>query len=284
MPTQYAPAKQKGSNEAMAPASISSSSSNNGGGGGYGGSSGPSATEKQAQANLGGISGYNFQTPQLMADLGDKALDIGDRGNANIRDLAINNARRKSSSDWYKTQQDLQSVTSQLADASGNLMNGSGFLDFLDLIARRDDQQDVEILNTAHDNENALWSDYYEALQQNINSRNQMYIDAQEAMRGVAADYVAQSNSIHPDTASSMVDANGHTLKLPDWLQSDNYAEGKLRQEVNPTMQDFFRPAMDAQTATDKDLVDREPKTANQASTNRSYWDRMRSGYGRRNQ
>lgn len=257
---------------------------NGGSNGGGGGSSGPTDDDRKAQANLGGISGFNFQTPQIMINLGDKSMDISDRGNANIRDYALKNSKRKSTNEWYKGQQDLQSVTSQLADASGNLANGSGFLDFLDLIARRDDQQDVEVLNTAHENESAIWQDFYEAAQQNINARNQMYIDAQEAMRSVGADYVAQSNNIHPDLASGMIDSGNHTLNLPGWLNSDNFAESRFRQEVQPVMQDFFRPANDADTATRRGLIDREPTTVNEASTNSSYWDRMRSGYGRRNQ
>lgn len=249
-----------------------------------GGSSSPTANDKKAQANLGGISGYNFQTPQKMADLGDKVVDISDEGNANQRDYALKNIRRKSANEWYRTQQDLQSVTSQLADASGNLANGSGLLDFWDLIARRDDEQDVDVLNTARDNEADVWNNYYEVLQSNINDRNRMYVDAEEAMRGVLADYVAQSNSIHPDLAASMIDEKNHTLKPPDWMNPDSFAENRFRDAVMPEMQDFFRPAMDADTATKNKLVDREPTTANQSSTNKSYWDRMRSGYYRRNQ
>lgn len=251
---------------------------------GAGGTSGPTANDRKAFDVLGGVSGYNYQTPQVVAGLGDKVLDRADQGNANIRDWSIKNAKRKSANEWYKSQQDLQSVTSQLADASGNLANGSGFYDFLDLIARRDDQQDVEVLNTARDNENAIWSDFWEALQANNNSRNNMYVDAQEAMRNVAADYVAQGNSIHPDLVQGMVDGGNHTLKLPDWLNSDGWAENRFRDPVNPTMNDFFRPANDAGSATKNGLVDREPNTTNQPAANQSYWDRMRAGYRRRNQ
>lgn len=263
----------------------SDTNSSNGYGGSGGGSGGStSSNEKQAQANLGGVAGYNYQTPQLMVTLGDKAMDIGDKGSSNILNYSIANAKRKATNEWYKGQQDLQSVTSQLADASGNMNNGSAFYDFLDLIARRDDQQDAEVLNAAHENESALWGDYYEAQQQNINARNQMYIDAQEAMRNVAADYVAQSNNINPDLATSMVDTNNHTITLPDWLQSDGYAEERFRDAVQPELQDFYRPAMDALTATNSNKVDREPTTTNRASANQSYWERMRNGYGRRNQ
>lgn len=256
-------------------------SSSGSGGGGGGGASGK---EKKAQENLGGIAGFNFETPQIMVGLGNKAMDIGDKGNANIRDYSIANAKRKSTNEWYKSQQDLQSVTSQLSDASGNAMNGSGFYDFLDLIARRDDQQDNEVLNAAHENESAIWGDFYEGMQQNINSRNQMYIDAQEAMRNVGADYAAQSNNINPNLAASLFDNKNHTLKLPEWLNSDGYAEKLFRDAVQPELQDFFRPEMDADKATKNGLIDREPTTVNKSSTNMSYWDRMRKGYGRRNQ
>lgn len=263
--------------------SLTGSNNGDGADGENGNGTGPTDEQKKLQANLAGISGYNFQTPQLMVNLGDKSMNISDTGNKNLMDNAIKNAKRKASSEWYKSQQDLQSVVSQLSDASGNMMNGSAFQDFLDLIARRDDQQDVEVLNAAHENESSIMQDYYEALQQNINSRNQMYIDAQEAMRNVAADYAAQSNNIHPDLASGIIDQNGHTLTLPEWLQSDNFAESRFRQAVEPQMQGFYRPAMDAQLATNNGL-DREPTTVNQPSTNQSYWTRMRQGYGRRNQ
>lgn len=285
--TEYNPGSEKKTSTEYNPGTLVSGglgSSGSSGGSGYGGGGGASSEEKQAQANLGGVSGFNFQTPQLMVTLGDKAIDIGDQGSANIRNYSLSNAKRKATNEWYKGQQDLQSVTSQLADASGNMANGSAFYDFLDLIARRDDQQDAEVLNTAHENESAIWGDFYEAQQQNINARNQMYIDAQEAMRNVGADYVAQSNSIKPELAANMVDANGHTLNLPDWLKSDGYAEERFRDAVQPELQDFYRPAMDALTATSSKKVDREPTTVNKASTNQSYWERMRSGYGRRNQ
>lgn len=257
------------------------------GGGGYygaGGTAGPTDNDKKAMDALGAISGFNYQTPQKMAELGDKMYDISDKGNENIRDFAINNAKRKSASEWYKDQQDLQSVASQLADASGNLMNGSGLLDFVDLIARRDDEQDVEILNTAHDNENSIWNDFFEGMQQNINARNNAYIDAQESMRNIGADYVAQGNSIHPDLVEDYLDKDNHTLKLPDWMNSDGWAEKRFRQAVEPQMADFYRPAMDALKATNENKVDREPTTVNQPSTNKDYWTRMRQGYKRRSE
>lgn len=260
--------------------------SNNSGssyGGGYG-SGGNSAREKSAIDNLGAISGFNYQTPQLTYDLGSKALDIADEGNKNLTALAIDNSRRKATNDWYKAQQDLQSVTSQLTDASGNALRGSNLYDLMDLVARRDDQADVDVLNTAHDNENAINQDYWEAIQSNINARNNTAVDTQEALRSVAADYAAQGNNINPDMIKDIMDTENHTLKLPDWLNSDNWAEERFKEAVNPQIADFFRPAMTADTATKEGLVDRESTTTNSSSTNKSYWQRMREGYHRRNQ
>lgn len=251
------------------------------GGGGYGSGG---AKAKEAFNNLGAISGYNFQTPQLSYELSSEVLDKADEGNKNLTTLAVNNARRKAANDWYKSQQDLQSVTSQLTDASGTAMNGSNFYDMLDLIARRDDQADVEVLNTARSNEDAINQDYWEAMQSNINARNSAAVDAQEAMRNVAADYAAQGNNIDPDMVKDMMDNENHTLKPPDWLQSDDWAKNKFKDPVNPEMADFVRPAMTADTATKEKLVDREPTSVNSGSANKSYWQRMREGYNRRNQ
>lgn len=261
----------------------STPSNTNGNSGGSGGSSGPTDEQKKAYDNLSAISGFNFQTPQNTYQLGSKALDIADKGNENIANFAVLNTKQKGTNDWYKQRQDLQSVVSQLSDASGNMFYGSGIEDFMDLYARKDDQNTVETLNTERDNQNSINQDYYEALQANINARNNAAIDAEEAMRGVAADYAAQGNNIHPDLAAGMMDTTNHTLKLPDWMNTD-FASGKFQQAVTPEMLDYVRPTMDAQTATDENKVDRVPTTANTASTNQSYWQRLRNGYNRRNQ
>lgn len=248
---------------------------------GNGGTSGPTANDRKAFDALGSITGFNFQTPQLMNDLNNQRLDINDKGLDNLKNFDTATARRKATNEWYKTQQDLQSVVSQLADASGNMMYGSGKHDFLNLVARADDQKDVEILNTAHENEDAIERDYQEAMQQNINARNEMAMETEQAMRNVAADYLAQGNSIHPDLVGQYLNTKDHTVNLPDWLKTDNFAKDRFRDAVNPEFSDLYRPAMDAQTATNRGLVNRNAGV-NNASANSSYWQRMRKGYQRR--
>lgn len=253
------------------------------GSGGYGVGGGGGADEKQAADNLAAVTGFNFQTPKNVYDNTNKVLDTSNEGNKNIADWTIRNDRQQATNDWYKQRQDLQSVVSHLSDSSGNMFYGSGLEDFMDLYARKDDQNNVETLNTEKKNEASVMQDYYEALQANINASNTAAIDSEESMRNVAADYVAQLNNIKPDLAKDYIDSDNKNLNLPDWLNV-NFVEDRLEGPVNPEMLDFIRPSMDAQTATNKKLVDRVPITANASSTNQSYWQRLRNGYNRRNQ
>lgn len=280
--------KPNGSSGAPQPLSGNGSSGNGSGiygsgSGGGGGSKDPTEEQKKAFNNLGAISGFNLETPKNTYNLGNEVLDVADKGNENIANFAINNAKRKATNEWYKQRQDLQSVVNQLTDSAGNMLYGSGIRDFMDLYARKDDQNNIETLNTERDNINSINQDRYEALQANINARNNTAVDAEESLRSVAADYAAQGNNIHPDLVKDYLDTDNHTLKLPDWMKTD-FARDNFQQAVNPEMLDFIRPSMDAQTATNKKLVDRVPTTANASSTNQSYWQRLRNGYNRRNQ
>lgn len=276
---------------AQAPSSkVDDQSSQNGypsgGGGGYGGggaSSGPSAEQVKGQQNLGGISGYNFETPGLMYDYGSQTFDEADKFLGLQRDEMFKRSKRKAGNEWYKQQQNLQSVASQLSDASANAMNGSFLYDFWDLLARRDDQDDVAVLNEMRENMDNALSDYWEGIQANINARNDLAMDTEQSRRDVFADYVAQSNNIHPDLAEDMIDREGHTLNEPDWLKTDFFKE-HFRKAAQPTSTDLFRPANTADTANEQRLIDKDRSSMHSSAANSDYWTRARMGYGRRGQ
>lgn len=253
-------------------------------GGGYGsGSAAPTAQQKKAQKNQGAVTGFNFKTPGLMFDYGTQSLDENDKFLERQRDEIFKRAGQAATNDWYKQQQDLQSVTSQIADASGNAMNGSFMNDFWDLVARRDDQDDVEILNTLRENMNNAWSDYDEAYQQNINARNELAMDAEEARRDIMADYVALSNNMHPDLADEYLDTENHTINAPEWLKPDFFKDN-FREAHTPTSQGLFRPANTADIANRDNQINKNEQNVSSSSTNQDYWTRMRNGYGRRGQ
>lgn len=253
-----------------------------GGYGGGGGSSAPNQQQKDAQGNLGGVAGYNAETAKGKAANTDKIHDINDEQNKSKFDLAVAQVGSKAAGDWYTQQQKMQNSVSQLADASGNAMYGSFYDDFNDLVAIKDDMDDVELLKTQRENANKAAEEYYAALMASNNARNELYADTEESLRSIVSDYAAQSNNIHPDLAKDIIDAKGHTLNAPDWLKPDYFSE-HVRDAIVPEGTPLYRLANDAITADREGLISRESDST-KAAGNTDYWSRMRSGYNRRGQ
>lgn len=246
-------------------------------------SSGPSDDDRKIAANLGGVTGYNQQTILNNADNGFKVYDVADDFTNNAHNVQTTQNKQSAGANWYTQQQKLQSVTSQLADAAGNAMYGSFLNDMNDAIARRDDQDDVAILTQMRENQNTLDNDMYEALQQTRNARNELSMDTENDLRELIADYAAQTNNIHPDLASGLIDTEGHTINVPDWLQQD-YFDEHLLQAIQPETQELYRPENAAATAANQGLTKNNTKSQFSSSGNESYWDRMNKGYSRRTQ
>ena len=248
-------------------------------GGGSGGGSSMTPEQEKAAANLGGIAGWNAGTQLGAAKNADKVFDISDEQNANMRNIEAVQSRRNASNDWYTQQQRLQSVTSQLREAQGNALRGSNLYDMLDLIARKDDMDDVEVLNSLRENLNNVDNDYWKALMSTNNARNEMYIDTEENLRDIAADYAAQLNSIHPDAADEIIDAEGHSLNPPSWLQT-SYFDEHVRPALVPDERPLTRPEDALQATFGLSSTTNQQNTASAGAED--YWKRMYGGYNRR--
>lgn len=252
-----------------------------GGGGGGGSSTEPTEEQKKAAGHLGGIVGWNAQTLLDAAKHADEIFDISDRQNKSLWEHESKQNRRSATADWAANQIKLQNVASQLRHAQGNALRGSNLYTMLDLLARKDDLDDVEVLTTLAENLDQVNNDYYKALMATNNSRNEMYSDTEKDLRDLMGDYAAQMNSIHPDTADELIDSENHTLKPPDWLQTEYYEEHK-RPEIQAQSRGWIRPANFADEVWGPNQVtnNRQPNLAQAGS--RDYWSRMYSGYERR--
>lgn len=250
---------------------------------GSGGGSGSSVSPEQQKAadNLGAIVGWNAQSLLNAAEQGDTIFDISDQQNLNLRDQQIKQGRRNAGDEWFTNQQKLQSVTGQLREAQGNAMRGSNLYDMMDLVARKDDMDDVEVLNNLRENFDTAYNDYWKALMATNNSRNELYMNTEKDLRELAADYAAQMNSIHPDTADSVIDTENHTLKVPEWLKTTYFDEHK-REALTPDEYGFTRPANAQQQVWNIDRTKQYNASNTQAAGDRDYWSRMFSGYDRR--
>ena len=252
-----------------------------GGSGGGGGSTGPTDEQKKAAGNLGGISGYNRETVLGGAKNSDKVYDIADQQNANLRATQTTQAKQRAGSDWYTQQQKLQSVTGQIMDASGNAMNGSSLYDLWDMVARKDDMDDVAVLDQMRQNQNTVDNNFYEALMQTNSGRNENAMKVETNLRELYADYIAQLNNIHPDLSEDKIDADGHTLEPTDWFGT-SYFDQNVRPAVKTETQGLYRPDAAAADAWSQGLLAGEKNTASAA--NKDYRQRLYSGYQRRTQ
>lgn len=255
-----------------------------GGYGGYGsGGSGPTPQQQTGWNNLGGVTGWNMQSELLSPQQADKIYQASLDSNKNFQKLRTDQNKQNIGNDWYTQQQKLQSVASHLADTSGNAMYGSFYNDINDAIARYDDMSDTASLNQMRQNQNEIDNDFNEALMSINNSRNEMYMDTEQNLRELAADYVAQGNNIHPDLVQGYIDTEGHTLNPPDWLQTKYFDEHFIPAAEFET-QPLYRPENAAALADQARLVNKETNSMFKDSGNMDYWSRMRKGYQRRTQ
>lgn len=255
--------------------------SGSGGGGGYS-HEGPTDEQKHAADNLGGLTGWNQDTILGAAKNADDLYDVSDKQNESLLNQKKLQARRTATNDWYTQQQKLQSVAANLRESIGNGFYGSTLYDFWDLLARKDDMDDVSVLNSLRENIDDALNSYYEAIMATNNARNQMYLETEQNLRDLAGDYAGQLNNIHPDLADEVIEKGengGGTLNVPDWLQTEYY-ESHRRGPIEAKSQDLFRPANALSDAWSQGLLTGQKNTASAA--NKSYWERMNNGYNRR--
>jgi len=251
-------------------------------GSGGGGSSSPTEKQRQAQANLGSITGYNAETTKNDDKNANDVYDVADEQSKNLQYVQTVQNKQNATNDWYTQQQKEQSTLNQLVDAMGNGMNSSNAYDIADLIARYDDMSDVEVLNNMRKNQQSIDDSYYEAIMGNNNSRNEKAAQTEKNLRELYADYVAQSNNIDPELAADYLDNENHTLKdAPDWLTTAWFQDHK-RNAIKPETQGLYRPDNAIEDAWAQALL---PATNRRSSSsNPSYRERIAAGYERRTQ
>lgn len=244
-----------------------------------GGSTGPSQNQRDAAANLGAIVGENADNLRDKFDNAMNNLDIADEQNQSLRDANVLLARQGAGSDWFRQHLKLQRSASALNDRGGNAARGSYLYDYRDLLRTADDNIDSETLDTQRENVNGALLSYFEALAQNVNSRNEMAADTESGLRELYADFLAQLNNIHPDLAEDKLDTEGHSVRPTDWLDTDFYGS-HVTQAARPETQGLYRPDRANTTALSSGARSQDNSRA--SAVMRGYWDRMDRGYDQR--
>lgn len=247
-------------------------------GGGYG-SSGPTDNDRKAVGNLGAIVGENAANLRDQFDNAMNNLDIADKQNQYLRDANIKIAKQAAGNDWFRQYLKTNHAGSEIVKKMSNALRGSALFDVRDLFATVNDMIAAETLDTQRENVNQTLLSYYEALAQNVNSRNEMAADTESSLRELYADYLAQVNNIHPDLVADKLDTENHSVKPVDWLDTDFYGS-HVTQAAKPETQGLYRPDRANTTAVEGGTRTKEYNTASSAVS--SYWDRMNRGYDQR--
>jgi len=211
------------------PSSTGGTTGGSGGGGGSKSSKGGSGSndddkkqQKKTQAQLNNTGG-NYQkrkndidkitkgrkndlektATQRKADMDKIAKqqlgNIKQQQEANDAALATNQRNIMQQVSWQPNQQKEQSTLMALRNRMGNAAYGSGIQDLAEGMGRVDDMNDVELINTWKQNENAAYSNWFQANQSLIGDYNDQIASIEDEYSQFAADYSDQMSKLNRD-------------------------------------------------------------------------------------
>lgn len=207
------------------PSSTGGSTGGSGGGGGGGGGSSKDDEKKQqkkTQAQLDN-TGANYQQRKNAVDkttagrkgdlekiakdrLGDmnkvakqQLNNIKQQQEANDAALATNQRNIMQQISWQPNQQKEQSTLMALRNRMGNAAYGSGIQDLAEGMTRVDDMNDVELINAWKQNENAAYSNWYQANQSLVGDYNDQIASIEDEYSQFASDYADQMSKLNRD-------------------------------------------------------------------------------------
>ena len=270
------------------------------GGGGGGGSVDPTPTDQQKDAfnNLmNGIVPWNYEALTSKLENTNKLYDTADDQIKALQKIQEANAYAAANGDWYRQQQKEQSTTSQLINRAGNMMNGAMANNIYEAVARVDDQNDDDTLQSLRDNIINATMAAAEALQANVNARNKNAVDTETSIRELFGDAAAQISSMNtmlangkwqegytsldPDAKKgdkpkdadkypAIIDTENKTLNIPDGYEVKDFAKNHWTNAYVPFVNYWFREADSATKASD--TGNREQRYGSSSSANDYSW------------
>lgn len=278
------------------------------GGGGMGAS--PTDQQKKVAANLAPITKWSMDTTLGKQNNMEDVYNVADEGNTNIYNTQIKNARKAAGQEWFSRLLKEQSAYEHHRDQMGQSRYGTNALQLNTSYNRVHDANAVQVLEALENNIGDLDTDYYTALQQNVNARNELAANTEAALRASAGDYAAQLNNIHPDLAEGVIDTENNSINLPDWMTlhgtntetgettdtslNQFYATNRQDARHNPVvvpMVDDIRPPQATQeqqwyealrNGNKAVALAKNNKSNNRMAANKRYWDMLTNDYNHR--
>lgn len=231
------------------------------GGGGYGGKSAADA-QKETQAQIDNTTANYLGRAGDLSDLGVQNLNnIFDQSEQNTN--LFNSTRRQNMRqvEWQPQQQREQSTLGALRTRAGNGLYGSGLTDLMEGMGRVDDMNDVQLINTWKQNDNAAYNNWFQANEDLISDYIDQMTAIQDEFSKLYSQYWSTMSNINPllvskenmekarngESVTVGEGTDAYTLPSLKGIKPSDELQALLKaperaSAVNPRTRDFIRP------------------------------------------
>lgn len=204
--------------------------------------------ERKAAENQTAISGQNVRDVQNQLARQLANYDFADAQNRSLADVQRRQNSRKTSTDRFEAQRDLQAATLGLLGSMGSAMNGSSTGNLMRMLESRNDKENDTYWAQLLANQDAVENSYQDSLNQNTVARRDAMQSAEKAIRDIEGDWAANLNNINPNLfKQGAVGGNSELSSYSAWQPSraaqNNAVLSGYVQPTAPSMQQTRKPA-----------------------------------------
>lgn len=200
--------------------------------------------ERLAAERQKAIQGFNAQSTKNQLDQQLANYDFANRQNRALADVQRDQNSRKTSSDRFEAQRDLQNAALGLFGSMNQAMNGSTLGNLMRMLEDRNDKENNTYWTQHQVNQDQVENSYDEAVNQNNVAKNDAAISAEKALRDSQADLAANLSNINPNLYEAPGEGSAN-------LGADGYAASKQVAENNAKISGYMMPDNSAQAAQD---------------------------------
>lgn len=200
--------------------------------------------ERLAAKNQSEIAKYNADSTRRQLANQLENYDFANRQNRRLADVQLKQNSRKTSSDRFEAQRDLQNAALGLFGSMNQAMNGSTVGNLMRMLENRNDKDNNTYWTQHQVNQDQVQNSYDDSVNQNAVAANDAAINAEKALSDMQADLAANLNNINPNLYSAPGTGGA------DLGASGTYDANRVAQN-NAVFSGYMMPDNSAQAARD---------------------------------
>lgn len=193
------------------------------------------AAEKQKEIAAYDANAVRTQLAQQLAN-----YDFANRQNRRLADVQLKQNSRKTSSDRFEAQRDLQNAALGLMGSMNQAMNGSTLGNLMRMLEDRNDKENNTYWAQHQVNQDQVENSYDDSVNQNNVAKRDAAANSEKALADIESNLAANLNNINPNlyeapgTGSAALGASGtaaanqvaeNNAKLSGYVMPDNSAQ-----------------------------------------------------------